>query len=169
MNSFCYYYYNYILIYLIRNNYVLLCFKIINYNGSIFTPAILSTTGATNGCDNNGPIIGIDLKNWTTTPKKSPNNPNIPIVSMMNPVNVHLERIIKTPRVKQMEPRLLLGLVKKTTVFLGPMINMTPLKNKMLPNANNARSKRVNTPRMKQRNPAKVNTTPNSANKNWLN
>lgn len=95
-------------------------------------------------------------------PKKSPNKPKIPIVSTINPVNVHLERIIKIPMVKQIEPRLLLGLVKNTTVFFGPIINITPLKNKILPNANSARSKKVNIPKIKHKNPANVKTTPNS-------
>lgn len=138
---------------------------IIDYTGSILIPASLSTIGATTGCDNTGPITGKDLKNCTITPKKSPNKPTIPRDSTRNPTNVHFIRISSTPNTKNIDPRLLAGLVKKIYVFCGPMINKTPIRNRILPNASKARSKNVKTPKTKNRNPPKVKATPNSATK----
>lgn len=138
---------------------------IIDYTGSILIPASLSTIGATTGCDSTGPITGKDLKNCTITPKKSPNNPTIPRDSSKNPTNVHFIRISSTPNTKNIVPRLLAGLVKKIYVFCGPMINKTPIRNRILPNASKARSKNVKTPKTKNKNPPKVKATPNSATK----
>jgi len=107
----------------------------------------------------------MDLKNWTITPKKSPNRPTIPSDSIINPRNVHLIRIRNIPNRKKIDPRLLFGLVKNTTVFWEPIINMTPIKNKRLPRASKARSKNVIIPNMKKRNPPNVNATPNSSSK----
>lgn len=133
-----------------------------SYTGNTLTPASLSITGAITGCDKIGPIIGIDLKNCTITPKKSPNKPIIPNDSIMKPMNVHLIKIKIIPNKKKIDPRLLFGLVKKITVFCEPMINMTPIRNNTLPNANKARSKNVIIPNTKKRKPPNVNATPNS-------
>lgn len=42
------------------------------------------------------------------------------------------------------------------------MISNTPTRNRTFPNASSARSKNVNTPNVKKRNPPNVNATPNS-------
>lgn len=59
----------------------------------------------------------------------------------------------------------LFGLVKKIYVFCEPIIKNTPIKNKILPKANRARSKKVNIPNKKKRKPPKVKATPNSSEK----
>lgn len=41
------------------------------------------------------------------------------------------------------------------------MISNTPTRNRTFPNASSARSKNVNTPNVKKRNPPNVNATPN--------
>ncbi|EGA77272.1 Got1p [Saccharomyces cerevisiae VL3] len=112
-----------------------------------------------------GPIMGIDLKNCTMTPKKSPKRPIIPRDSIIKPKNVHFNSIKKAPTRKNSEPRLLFGLVKKIYVFCEPIIKNTPIKNKILPKANRARSKKVNIPNKKKRKPPKVKATPNSSEK----
>lgn len=63
---------------------------------------------------------------------------------------------------KHKDPRLFVGLVKNTVVFCKPIINTTPIKNKILPKANNALSKKVRIPNRKKPNPPKVKATPNS-------
>lgn len=55
-----------------------------------------------------------------------------------------------------------MGLIKKLYVLWGPIISNTPIKNKRLPNASNARSNNVKIPNKKNRQPPKVNATPNS-------
>lgn len=45
------------------------------------------------------------------------------------------------------------------------MISNTPTRNRTFPNASSARSKNVNTPNVKKRNPPNVNATPNSKKK----
>ena len=80
----------------------------------------------------------------------------------MKPEKVHFNNIKKAPTRKNREPRLLFGLVKKIYVFCEPIIKITPIKNKTLPKANNARSKKVNIPNKKKRKPPKVKATPNS-------
>lgn len=110
-------------------------------------------------------MIGKALKNWTIIPKKSPNKPMIPRDSTINPTKVHLERINNMPNTKKMDPRLFVGRVKKMTVFCGPMINTTPVKNKILPRAKRALSKNVIIPKRKNKNPPNVNATPNSLQK----
>ena len=107
-------------------------------------------------------MIGIDLKNCTITPKKSPKRFTIPSDSIIKPKNVHFIKIIKAPTRKKSEPRLLFGLVKNMYVFCEPIIKNTPIKNKILPKANKARSNKVNTPNKKKRKPPKVKATPNS-------
>lgn len=126
-------------------------------------PASLSTMGATAGCDSSGPISGSERRNWTTTPKKSPNRPTMPSDSTRNPIKVHFMRMSRTPNTRNTEPRRLAGLVKKTYVFCGPMISRTPARNRMLPRARRARSKKVKMPKVKNRNPPNVKATPNSA------
>lgn len=133
-----------------------------DHTGKTETPAILSTIGATMGCDKIGPIIGNDLRNWTIIPKKSPNKPKMPTVSIMNPTKVHLIKIRSIPVIKHKDPRLFVGLLKNTVVFCKPIINTTPIKNNILPRANNALSKKVMIPNRKNPNPPKVNATPNS-------
>lgn len=87
------------------------------YTGRTLTPASLSTTGAITGCDSIGPMIGMDLRNWTITPKKSPNSPKIPNDSIMKPRKVCFIRINSIPKIKKIEPRLLFGLEKNINVF----------------------------------------------------
>lgn len=107
-------------------------------------------------------MIGNDLKNWTTIPKKSPNKPKIPTVSTINPIKVHFARIRRIPEIKHKEPRLFVGLVKKIVVLCNPIINTTPMRNRILPRASNALSKKVRIPKKKKPTPPKVNATPNS-------
>lgn len=135
---------------------------VIDYTGRTLTPASLSTTGAITGWESIGPMIGIDLRNWTITPKKSPKSPTIPSDSIIKPRNVCFISIKRIPKTKKMDPRLLFGLEKNIKVFWVPMINMTPIRKRIFPRASRARSKKVKMPITKNRNPPKVNATPNS-------
>lgn len=104
----------------------------------------------------------MDLKNVTIVPKKSPNNPRIPKLSMMNPMKLLFIKINKIPNPKNTVPLILVGLVKKVIVLWGPIIKIIPITNNMLPSAKNPESKNVIIPKIKNRTPKLVNPTPNS-------
>lgn len=70
-------------------------------------------TGAIYGLERIGPIRGIDLRNDTITPKKSPNRARIPKHSIANPIIEYLSKINTIPAKKQRDPRALLGRAKK--------------------------------------------------------
>ncbi|CAI8507539.1 hypothetical protein CAS74_002432 [Pichia kudriavzevii] len=129
--------------------------------GRTRTPAILSTTGATIGWDKNGPMTGIDLKNWTRVAKNSPNKASIPNVSTTNPINGRLERMRMIPIAKASVPRIFSGLVKKYRVFCGPIIRQIPTKKSILAIDSKPASKKDIIPRKKSRAPAEVKKTPN--------
>lgn len=95
-------------------------------------------------------------------PKKSPNKPKIPKLSIMKPKNDLFIKISNIPKAKHKVPLILVGLVKKVTVLCGPMIKIKPIKNKMLPRAKKPESKKVIIPRRKKMNPPAVKPTPNS-------
>lgn len=103
----------------------------------------------------------MDLKNCTIVPKKSPNNPNIPKLSNMNPTKDHLIKISIIPNAKQTVPLILVGRVKKETVRCGPIIRMRPIIKSKLPKARSPESKNVNIPNMKKKIPPAVKPTPN--------
>jgi len=87
------------------------------------------------------------------TEKKSPNNITIPKLSIIKPKNDLPVRIKTMPNARSMVPLTFCGLVKNTTVFNGPIMRTRPITNKTFPNANNAASKNVITPRMKKNSP----------------
>lgn len=95
-------------------------------------------------------------------PKKSPNNPKIPKLSIINPKKDLFMRIKMIPKQKQKVPLNLFGLLKNEIVRCGPIINTSPITKRMLPNARNAESKNANMPNMKKKNPPAVKPTPNS-------
>ncbi|EMG47931.1 hypothetical protein G210_1594 [Candida maltosa Xu316] len=128
----------------------------------LLIPANSSTVGAMNGKFKKSPIYGIDLKNWIIVPKKSPNNPKIPKLSNMNPMNDLFKKINNIPSRKHTSPSILLGRSKNRTVRCGPMINVIPMMNNILPKAKNPESKNVMIPKMKKKIPPAVNPTPNS-------
>lgn len=109
-----------------------------------------------------GPIMGIVLKNVTTTPNTSPKRPSIPNDSIENPTNVRLQRINAIPVIKHIEPRLFVGLEKNARVAEGPIRSVTPITKRMLPSARSALSKSVKIPHVKKSAPPKVKAAPNS-------
>lgn len=70
-------------------------------------------TGAIWGLESRGPITGIDLRNDTMTPKKSPNRAKIPKHSIRNPMMGCLNRISPIPSRKQIVPFAFCGRAKK--------------------------------------------------------
>lgn len=76
------------------------------YIGKTLTPASLSTTGATIGCDKNGPMTGIDLRNCTNVAKNSPKSAKMPKVSMTNPKKECFVKMRTMPIAKQIVPRI---------------------------------------------------------------
>lgn len=137
-------------------------FLILIYTGNTLTPAILSTTGATAGCESRGPMNGTLLRKVTITAKKSPNNCKIPKVSIMKPMKECLIKINTIPRTNAIEPLSFAGRAKNENVFCGPIIRTKPMTNNKLPKANKAESKNVMTPSKKNTKPEAVKATPNS-------
>lgn len=125
-------------------------------------PASLSMVGAIKGWLNKSPMYGIDLRNCTIVPKKSPKRPSIPKLSMINPKNDLFIKIKSIPMQKHMVPLIFVGLLKNVIVRCGPIINIKPITNKIFPNAKNAESKNAIIPKMKKKKPPAVNPTPNS-------
>lgn len=135
--------------------------RIEDHIGRTLTPASLSTTGATIGCDRNGPMMGIDLRNCTNVAKNSPKRAKMPNVSMTNPKKECLVKIRMIPIAKQMVPRIFWGLLKKYSVFCVPMIKKIPTRKEILAIASNPASKRDTTPNRNKSVPAEVKNTPN--------
>lgn len=96
-------------------------------------------------------------------PRKSPNKDKMPMPSMRKPINRCFRRIKRIPPKKNNVGFIFVGLAKKYTVLVGPMIKTTPRTNKMLPIAKRLESKKVITPRRKRTTPAAVAPTPYSA------
>ncbi len=61
-------------------------------------------------------MYGIERKNCTIVPKKSPNKPKIPKLSTTKPMKDHFNKMSTIPRQKQNVPRSLLGLLKNAIV-----------------------------------------------------
>lgn len=125
-------------------------------------PANRSMVGAMTGLLKTSPTYGIDRKNCTMVPKKSPKRPKMPKLSTMNPINERFMRINTMPSPKNTVPLILVGRVKNVTVRWGPMIKINPMTKRMLPKAKSPLSKKVKTPKVKNKNPAAVKPTPNS-------
>lgn len=106
----------------------------------------------------------MDLKNWIIVPKKSPNNPKIPKLSNINPINDRFIKINNIPIIKHKLPLNLVGRLKNEIVLCGPIINVIPIINNILPRARNPESKNVKIPKIKKKIPPAVNPTPNSIN-----
>ncbi|KAH3671756.1 hypothetical protein OGAPHI_000461 [Ogataea philodendri] len=104
----------------------------------------------------------LDRKNWTTVAKNSPKSPKMPKLSTMKPQNEYFISMRNTPNRKQMDPLNFCGLVKKYTVFWGPIMRTNPITKSRLLIARRAESKKVNTPKKNSSTPPAVNPTPNS-------
>ncbi|KAG7880688.1 hypothetical protein KL905_002662 [Ogataea polymorpha] len=87
----------------------------------------------------------------------------MPKLSTKNPQNEYFINMRRTPNRKQMDPLIFCGLVKKYTVFCGPIMSTNPMMNNRLLIASRAESKNVTTPKKKSRTPPAVKPTPNSA------
>lgn len=81
----------------------------------------------------------------------------------MNPINDLFIKIKMIPTANATVPLIFVGLVKKATVLCGPIIRISPIINKRLPNAKNPESKNVIIPKKKKKIPPAVNPTPNSS------
>lgn len=104
----------------------------------------------------------MDLRNWTMVPKKSPNKPKIPRLSIRKPIKDFFNNMSIIPTQKQSEPRILVGLVKNVVVLWGPIIKINPITNKIFPRANRPESNSVSMPNRKKKSPPAVKPTPNS-------
>ena len=104
----------------------------------------------------------MDLRNWTIVPKKSPNKPKIPMLSIIKPMKDFFINMNIMPTQKQIEPRILVGLVKNVVVLWGPIMKINPITNKIFPKAKKPESNSVSTPNRKKKSPPAVKPTPNS-------
>lgn len=132
------------------------------HTGKVSNPATRLMYGSTIGCFKIGPMTGKDRKNSTMVPKKSPKRNMMPMLSTMNPMKECLVKIKAIPPKKKRVGLILVGLAKKYSARVGPMINTTPMTKRMFPMASKLESKNVMIPRMKNTTPAAVDATPYS-------
>lgn len=90
----------------------------------------------------------------------TPNNTNMPNNSTPNPISGHFIRMSSTPAQNASVPFHFCFRAKKTNVRCGPSNSVMPTRNRMLPIASRARSKKRIRPRRKKKPPPLQNATP---------
>ena len=127
-------------------------------------PAILSAKALTTGAFNTVPSTGTCLANTNidgNNVRSGTNKPIPPIPSKINPINAHLNTITKNiPPKKQIVARIFSFLVNKVNVRCNPINATKPVKNKIFPIANIARSNNIKQPNIKKPKPIDIRPIP---------
>jgi hypothetical protein len=111
---------------------------------------------------NNPRVSNVPFSNASLCPARqlTPNNTNIPNNSTPNPISGHFIKISSTPAQKASVPFHFCLRAKKTNVRCGPRRSVMPTRNRMLPMASRARSKKRIRPSRKKKPPPLQKATP---------
>lgn len=78
-----------------------------------------------------GPTMGALLAKAAIVPKKSPNSTMMPYSSTQNPMRGHRSKMRVSPPKKAAVPFAFCFLAKKSSVFCGPIIMVSPMRKRI--------------------------------------